>query len=391
MIRICNNLDKNTVQSKIQTRFKAEFFVIGVLLMFQKIINKLNDLRPKQLLILAAIAGVLMFITIILGMNMMTKQEVAIIPPPVQEEKPVIQTTQVVVAKVNIPPRTRIQESMLQMKELPVDMVPEGAIESFDAVKNVQVKVSIFSGDILTIQKVFSESTDEGFVGEIPADCRAISINVNEVTGVGGFAKPGDKVDLLLVESDKYNAVSNILLQNVLLLSVNQDTTQTSNVITDEGIAKPSAINNPSIATFALPPEDILKLIAATKLGEIYMMLRPSNPRANYVPQMEYAIESISKPKPEVQTPTPVIPSNVPLPEIPANALEPVVPKIDIIAGDQIVQSSTPTTPQTTTPPTIAGRSSALPAIPSGNANPSVTVPNTPLTNTPIVNSFTNN
>lgn len=390
MIRKRNNLDKNTVQSKIQTRFKAEFFVIGVLLMFQKIINKLNDLRPKQLLILAAIAGVLMFITIIVGMNMMTKQEVAIIPPPVvKEEKPAIQTTQVVVAKVNIPPRTRIQESMLQMKELPVDMVPEGAIESFDAVKNVQVKVSIFSGDILTIQKVFSESTDEGFVGEIPTDCRAISINVNEVTGVGGFAKPGDKVDLLLVESDKYNAVSNILLQNVLLLSVNQDTTQTGNVITDEGIAKPSAIHNPSIATFALPPEDILKLIAATKLGEIYMMLRPSKPQANYVPQMEYALESISKPKPEVQTP--VIPSNVPLPEIPANALEPVVPKIDIIAGDQIVQSSTPTTPQTTTPSTIAGRSSALPAIPSGNANPSVTVPNTPLTNTPIVNSFTNN
>lgn len=390
MIRIFNNLDKNTVQSKIQIRFKAEFFVIGVLFMFQKIINKLNDLRPKQLLILAAIAGMLMFITIIVGMNMLTKQEVAIIPPPVvQEEKPVIQTTQVVVAKVNIPPRTRIQESMLQMKELPVDMVPEGAIESFDAVKNVQVKVSIFSGDVLTIQKVFSESADEGFVGEIPADCRAISINVNEVTGVGGFAKPGDKVDLLLVESDKYNAVSNILLQNVLLLSVNQDTTQTGNIITDEGIAKPSAINNPSIATFALPPEDILKLIAATKLGEIYMMLRPSNPRANYVPQMEYAIESISKPKPEVETP--VIPSNVPLPEIPANALEPVVPKIDIIAGDQIVQSSTPTTPQTTTPPSIAGRSSALPAIPSGNANPSVTVPNTPLTNTPIVNSFSNN
>ena len=358
--------------------------------MFQKLINKLNDLRPKQLLILAAIAGVLMFITIIVGMNMMTKQEVAIIPPPVvKEEKPVIQTTQVVVAKVNIPPRTRIQESMLQMKELPVDMVPEGAIESFDAVKNVQVKVSIFSGDILTIQKVFSESTDEGFVGEIPTDCRAISINVNEVTGVGGFAKPGDKVDLLIVESDKYNAVSNILLQNVLLLSVNQDTTQTGNIITEEGIAKPSAIHNPSIATFALPPEDILKLIAATKLGEIYMMLRPSKPQANYVPQMEYALESISKPKPEVQTP--VIPSNVPLPEIPANALEPVVPKIDIIAGDQIVQSSTPTTPQTTTPPTIAGRSSSLPAIPSGTANPSVTVPNTPLTNTPIVNSFTNN
>ena len=364
--------------------------------MLQRIINILNNLRPRQILILAAVAGVLMFLTIIVGVNMMTKQEVSVLPPPV-EEQPIIQTTSVVVAKVNIPPRTRIQESMLQMKELPVDMVPEGAIESFDAVKNVQVKVSIFAGDILTIQKVFNETGDEGFVGEIPPDCRAVSINVSEVTGVAGFAKPGDKVDLLLVEKDKYSVTTNILLQNVPLLSVNQDTTATSNVISEDGIAQSKpAISNPSIATFALPPQDVLKLISASRLGEIYMMLRPSNPRANYVPEMEYTLESVNKPQPEpVRESTPVIPSNptpnVPLPQIPVASLEPTVPKIDIILGDQIVQQSEPTIPVTSGK---GGSLSELPAIPSGSANPTFNVPSppsTPLANYPIVNPPSNN
>ena len=357
--------------------------------MLQKITNILNNLQPKQLLILAGVAGALMFLTIIVAMNLMTKKEVTTIPTT-EEEKPIIQMTSVVVAKVNIPPRTRIQESMLQMKEFPVDMVPEDAIDNFNSVKNAQVKVSIFAGDILTIQKVFNATGDEGFVGEIPPDCRAVSINVSEVTGVAGFAKPGDKVDLLLVEKDKYSATTNILLQNVPLLSVNQDTTMTGNVITENGIAQPSAISNPSIATFALPPQDVLKLISASRLGEIYMMLRPNNPRANYVPEMEYTIESINKPQPEpVREPTPVIPSNptpnVPLPQIPATSLEPTVPKFDIIAGDQIVQSSTPTTAASN----AAGQTSALPAIPSGGANPAFTTP--PIPNSPIVNPSTNN
>ena len=350
--------------------------------MFQKIINKLNDLRPKQLLMLAVAAAGLMFVTIIAGMTLLKEEEVPIIQK-VEEEKPVIEMTSVVVAKVNIPPRTRIQENMLQMKEFPAEMVPEDAIKSFDDVKNVQIKVSIFSGDILTIQKVFNATGEEGFVGSIPADCRAVSINVNEITGVAGFAKPGDKVDLLLVEKAQYSATTNILLQNVPLLSVNQDTAG-SNIVDENGVVTSSAIHNPTIATFALPPQDVLKLISASKLGEIYMMLRPSNPQANYVANMEYTIDSINKPRPE---PAPIIPSNsvpqMPLPQIPA---VPLTPKIDIIQGDQIVQSSQPET-------SAGGQSSALPAIPSGSANPKVSAPappSTPGSGSPIMQQIGN-
>ena len=354
--------------------------------MLQKIINKLNDLRPRQLLILAAAAGFLMFVTIIVAMNLITKQEVSVAPPVVEEKAPPppeIKKKSVVVAKVTIPPRTRIQDSMLQMKELPVDFVPEGAIDSFESVKNVQVKVTIFSGDVLTVQKVFNDTANEGFVGEIPPDCRAVSINVSEVTGVAGFAKPGDKVDLLLVEKGQYSATTNILLQNVPLLSVNQDTTG-GNILDENGIIKSSPISNPTIATFALPPNDILKLIAASKLGEIYMMLRPANPQSNYVEAMEYTIESVGSPKSErVTSALPSVP-DMPLPQLPT---APTAQKFDIIAGDQIIQSSQPTTPAPgTSTARVTAQNSSLPAIPSNGVAPTVEIPNTPLANSPIIN-----
>ena len=337
--------------------------------MLQRLINRLNDLRPRQLLMLAGGAALIMFLAIYAGMKFLQEDEAA-----KQAEKKV-QTVQVVVAKVNIPSRTRIQETMLQLKEMPVDLAPEGSIKSFKDVLDVQVKVSIFAGDILTIQKVFAEKSDEGFIATIPLDSRAVSISVNDITSVAGFAKPGDFVDLLLVEKSQFSATTTVILQNVQLLSINKDMTGT-NVVNDAGVTTTTAINNPSIATFALRPEDVLKLVSASKLGEIYMSLRPSKPRNMYVGETEYTIESINAPKPEpepepepvsrpAENPLPAIPANgvpaMPLPQMPA---APATPKIEIIQGDQITQEAETNAPVIITPSSMPN--SALPAIPSG-------------------------
>ena len=350
--------------------------------MFQKIINKLNDLRPRQLLMLAGLAAILMFLTLYVAMSFFAKEEVVI----TEDNKPPIETTPVVVAKINITPRTRIQDSMLQIKEMPNDLIPDGAIRSFDDVRDIQVKVSIFAGDVLTIQKVFAERAEEaGFVGTIPSDCRAVSISVNDITGVAGFAKPGDYVDLLLAEKSPYSATTTMLLQNVPLLSINQDMTGTS-VVEETGVANATAaISSPTIATFALNPEDTLKLISATKLGEIYMSLRPTNPQNSYVAAMEYTLDSVNMPPPETktETPMPVIPENpppaVPLPQLP---MTPPVPKIEIIQGDEVTQKA-----EENVMPMIPSGAAPIPSSPVASRPTSTSQVAQPLENTPLSNS----
>ena len=149
-------------------------------------------------------------------------------------------------------------------------------------------------------------------------------------------------------------------------MSINKDMTGT-NVVSDTGVTTTTAINNPSIATFALRPDDVLKLVSASKLGEIYMSLRPSKPRNMYAGETEYTIESINAPKPEpepepapAESSLPAIPSGMapamPLPQLPT---VPATPKIEIIQGDQITQESEVPTPAVIQP-------SSLPVIPSG-------------------------
>lgn len=337
--------------------------------MFTKLMNMINDMRPKQLIALAALCGVLMFGLFYMTLKLSTGDET---PLPIVEKEVPVEMVKVVVAKQNIPVRTRIQESMLQLKEMPVTAVPEGAIKDFSTILNEPARVSIFAGDVLTQQKLFGERSDEGFLGTIPPDCRAVSISVNDITGVAGFAKPGDFVDLLLVEKDNYSATTNLLLQNVPLLSINQSMSAS---VTDNGS---EAINNPTIATFALRPADALKLVSAAKLGEIYLMLRPFKPQNMYVGEMEYTIESVTKPAPKpepepqpIQQPVPQIPAQ-PLPSVP---IKPPEPKIDIIVGDEVAQKSddvqiiTPQPSQTpkTNPTTGRGGpvTTDLPIIPS--------------------------
>ena len=341
----------------------------------KRIANALNNMNPKQLIILAGIAFVLMFAVLAAGLNHIANEksdkQVAEAPPPVEQK------VSVVVAKINIAPGTHIKEEMLQMKEISADAVPGDAIQNFERLKDVQLKIPVFAGDVITESKIAAPVVDEGFAGSIPPNCRAISINVNDVTGVAGFAKPGDRVDLLLVEKGKNSVTTQILLQNVPLLSINQDR-GTSSPVGENGVPT-GPITNPSIVTFALPPEDALKVISASKLGEIYLSLRPSKPQSNYVEPMEYTMESADAPKREsvresVRETAPVIPS-APVPQVP---MTPPTPKIEIIAGDQVVQRSSSSAPQIYVP-------SSAPSSAPTTSQPLPVIPSTPVPSPPIV------
>lgn len=251
--------------------------------MILKILKHLNNLNIRQVLILAGVAAGLMFTAIYLFLNAYTAKEVEQVREEVIEEQLRLKT--VVVAKTDIAPRIKIKEEMLEVKEMSEDSVPSDAITEKEKILEKPAKVTILAGDVITSRKIYKSEEQTGFVGTIPPDCRAISIHVNDITGVAGFAKAGDHVDLMLVENDGTSATSNIILQNVLLLSINQNMER-------EKADEQSAIENPSIVTVALRPHEALKLASATKLGEIYLMLRPARPLENYVEGMEYKVIS---------------------------------------------------------------------------------------------------
>ena len=295
-----------------------------------KFFDWLNDLNPRELLILAGIVFCMMFAVVYIFFSWWTEKNLA-----AENEKmtPVVEMRTIIAAKTDIPARTVIKEEMLQMKEVPTELVPSDAIIDKAKIINTPAKTDIFADDVITERKLLEDLKQLTFVGSIPPDCRAISIGINEITGVDGFAKAGDKVDLLLVETDaNKSATTNILLQDVLLLSINKNMNKNSDAATSEdGKVTTAAIENPSIATLALRPDEVLKLLSASKLGEIYLMLRPQNPTEKFSDDRGYTINSINSYKNE--TPAPIQ-----IPEIPQSPPQISVDpnKIEIIEGDTV-------------------------------------------------------
>ena len=295
--------------------------------MVSRILKYLNNLNVRQVFLLAGIAALMMFFAIYLFLNSYTSKEESVTE---STEEPKISLTEVVVAKSDISPRIKIRDEMLEVKEIPTADVPSGAISNKEEIIDKPAKITILAGDVITSRKLYKDTDHTGFVGTIPPDCRAISIHVNDVTGVAGFAKPGDYVDLLLVENDGTSATTNVILQNVLLLSINQNMNRDE--VEKEGESK-AAIDNPSIVTVALRPHEALKLVSASKLGDIYLMLRPAIPLENSVEGMEYKVISANAPSPKTES---LPPQSTPEP-VPQEKEKPKA-VIEIIHGDELLQ-----------------------------------------------------
>lgn len=191
---------------------------------------------------------------------------------------------QVVVAKQDIPAREIITAEMLKVVDVPVDILPPGAATDISSITNCPASVPIQQGDIVTDKKVLMDIKMAGFTGMIPPDCRAITIGVSDTTGVAGFAKPGDYVDVMIIRGKKESGKisGEILMQNVLLLALNK------NSVDAAGDGSKSGSESATTATLALTAEEALKLAVEMQDGSVYLVLRPYHPMNRFIINTEY-------------------------------------------------------------------------------------------------------
>ena len=93
---------------------------------------------------------------------------------------------------------------------------------------------------------------------------KAATVRVNDIDGVGGFVLPGDHVDVTLTRQvDKTNASSEVVLQNVRVLAIDQ--------IADERLDKPAVVK---AVTLEVDVVGAQKLSLAASVGSLTLMLR---------------------------------------------------------------------------------------------------------------------
>lgn len=286
-----------------------------------KLSTIMERLTPRQLLMICGVVALIIFLLIYFTLTRLTAEKPK--PAPAQTPAPKqvqVKDVTVVTAKTSIPERTLIKEEMLGFKTLPSNKVPNGALVRTTDLVGRPTKVPIQPGEIITNQKVFASILDMGLSGRIPPECRAITVGISDVTGVAGFAQPGDYVDVMLVSSQVENnkVVSEMILQNVLLLAINkqvetQDSASNVQGQNQNAASQPKVTGKPAMATMALVPEDALKLAAKAQLGQIYLVLRPYRPSNGINDDTYYSVTKASGKMPVTPPPAGTIPPGAPI------------------------------------------------------------------------------
>ena len=283
-----------------------------------KLSTIMERLTPRQLLIACGVVALLIFLLIYFTLTRLTAEKQKPTPTPAPQPKQVqVKDVTVVYAKTSIPERTLIKEEMLTLKTMPSNKAPLGALTRTTDLVGRPTRTAISAGEVITGQKVYASVSDMGLSGRIPPECRAVTVGINDVTGVSGFARPGDYVDVMLVSSQVENnkVVSEMILQNVLLLAINQaaDTGNNRSATNDKNQkqnanANNAAVGSPARATLALTPEDVLKLTAKAQMGQIYLSLRPYHPAQGISDDTYYSVTKASGKMPVTAPPAGTIP-----------------------------------------------------------------------------------
>lgn len=116
------------------------------------------------------------------------------------DKKPDVDTQMknAVVAVSTIPAHVKITEEMLTLKSLPAEAVHPDAFSSVQDVVGGTTKSEIISGEQIIQGRVVTDGVSSPLAYRIPENMRAISIPLNEISGVAGYIEVGDRVDVLV-------------------------------------------------------------------------------------------------------------------------------------------------------------------------------------------------
>jgi pilus assembly protein CpaB len=179
-------------------------------------------------------------------------------------------SSRIVVAAADVSLGQRLSPDMVKLIDWPADSLPPGAMGDPLKLSGRVLRTSILRGEPLSEVKLAPAGTLGGLSALISEGKRAITVRVNDVVGVAGFALPGNYVDILVNTqndaadtSGRDQAVSKIVLERILVLAVAQEVSRDD--------TKPRVVN---AVTLEVTPGQAENLDLARSVGTLSLALR---------------------------------------------------------------------------------------------------------------------
>ncbi|MCM3607323.1 Flp pilus assembly protein CpaB [Cupriavidus pauculus] len=217
----------------------------------------MRNVRTLMMLLVAALAGLA---AVVLASRWMVEQSAG-------------STVKVAVANTDINLGQRLAPEFVKLVEWPRESLPPGTLSDLKTVDGRVTKASVMRGEPILESKLTPAGTKGGLSAVIAEGKRAITVRVNDVVGVAGFALPGSFVDIIVntqkagmktnTATEGEQSISKIVLEKILVLAVAQEVNR------DE--TKPKVVN---AVTLEVSPEEAEKLDLARSVGSLSLVLR---------------------------------------------------------------------------------------------------------------------
>jgi pilus assembly protein CpaB len=187
------------------------------------------------------------------------------------------------VAARPLPKGTLLRDEDFTARQISADSVPAEAIldtpDSKASLPGSLVRKFVDAGKPVTLQDIL-RPRDRGFLASVLApDSRAISIKVNEESGVSGLIRPGDHVDVVLTQvlgkaDPTSRAVSETVLRNVRVIAIDQELAEGGRTENSAAPGKVVPVKLPQTVSLELTPDQVKRITVAKQLGTLSLAVR---------------------------------------------------------------------------------------------------------------------
>ncbi|MBY4866410.1 Flp pilus assembly protein CpaB [Burkholderia anthina] len=191
--------------------------------------------------------------------------------------------TTVAVAATDLNLGEPLGPNQIHMVSWPSGSVPAGAFTDTKALEGRVVRTSLSRGEPVIESKLAPVGTKGGLSAVIADGSRAITVRVNDVVGVAGFALPGNYVDVIVNTQEQQGksdgqSISKIVLEHILVLAVAQQVSRDDTA--------PKVVN---AVTLEVTPDQAERLDLARSVGTLSLVLR------NQIDQKTLATDGATK------------------------------------------------------------------------------------------------
>lgn len=249
-------------------------------------------------------------------------------------------TLQVLVAARDLQMGTRLMPDMMTTLAWPKAASLKDPLIRMDQAVGRVIRIPVLRGEPFLMNKLAPIGDKGGLSSVLREGQRAVTVKVNEIVGVAGFALPGNYVDVMVNTPDQMNQpVSKIVLERIQVLAVAQDVASTEN--------KPRVVN---AVTLQVTPIQAEQIDLARSIGTLSLLLRSQSDQSSVSTQgarkidllqgtalAQVPVKAVAAPR--VASNTKISKSTYPPQAAPSpNEAEP--PRLEVIRGLQLTRES---------------------------------------------------